>query len=102
VPGGDRGGPAGTAAKKLTGWGRTNPSVAEVAEPADPAELAPLLAAATRRGVITRGLGRSYDNAAQNAGGLVITTTRMNRIIEFDAGNGLVICEAGAASGRLP
>jgi len=92
---------AASSRRKLTGWGRTSPSVAEVAEPADPAELAALLAAAPPRGVIARGLGRSYNNAAQNGGGRVITTTRMNRITAFDADNGLVTCEAGVSLEQL-
>jgi decaprenylphospho-beta-D-ribofuranose 2-oxidase len=87
--------------QKLTGWGRTSPSVAEVAQPADPAALAALLAGAPPRGVIARGLGRSYNNAAQNAGGRVITTTRMNRITAFDADAGLVTCEAGVSLEQL-
>jgi decaprenylphospho-beta-D-ribofuranose 2-oxidase len=87
--------------QKLTGWGRTRPSVAEVAEPADPAELAALLAGAPPPGVIARGLGRSYNNAAQNAGGRVITTTRMSRITGFDAEAGLVTCEAGVSLEQL-
>ena len=81
----------------LTGWGRTAPTVAEVAEPADPAELPRLLTSAPARGVIARGLGRSYNNAAQNGGGLVIRTTRMNKIISFDPAGGLVTCEAGVS-----
>jgi decaprenylphospho-beta-D-ribofuranose 2-oxidase len=81
----------------LTGWGRTAPTVAQVTEPADPAELPWLLASAPARGVIARGLGRSYNNAAQNGGGLVIRTTRMNQIIDFDRGSGLVTCEAGVS-----
>jgi decaprenylphospho-beta-D-ribofuranose 2-oxidase len=92
---------AASSRQKLTGWGRTSPSVAEVAEPAEPAGLAALLAAAPPRGVIARGLGRSYNNAAQNGGGLVITTTRMNRIIEFDTENGLVTCEPGVSLEQL-
>jgi len=92
---------AASRQRKLTGWGRTSPSMAEVAEPAEPAGLAALLAAAPPRGVIARGLGRSYNNAAQNGGGLVITTTRMNRIIDFDAENGLVTCEAGVSLEQL-
>ena len=85
----------------LTGWGRTAPTVAEVAEPADPAELPRLLAAAPSRGMIARGLGRSYNDAAQNGGGLVIRTTRMSRIISLDPGSGLVTCEAGVSLEQL-
>jgi decaprenylphospho-beta-D-ribofuranose 2-oxidase len=87
--------------ESLTGWGRTTPTVAEVTDPADPAELPGLLRAATRRGVIARGLGRSYNNAACNGGGLVIRTTRMNRIIDIDSDLGLVTCEAGASLEQL-
>jgi len=85
----------------LTGWGHTAPSVAQVIEPADPAGLPGLLRAATQRGVIARGLGRSYNNAAQNGGGLVIRTTKMNQIIEIDADRGLVTCEAGVSLEQL-
>src|SRR5712671_256957 len=77
--------PAGRATE-LTGWGRIAPSTAQLAEPADPAQVAGLLAAAPARGVIARGLGRSYNNAAQCGGGLVIGTTAMHRITSFDAG----------------
>jgi decaprenylphospho-beta-D-ribofuranose 2-oxidase len=96
--------PRGSAAgrpQKLTGWGRTSPSVAEVTEPADPAALAALLAGAPPRGLIARGLGRSYNNAAQNGGGRVVVTTRMNAITGFDAEQGLVTCEAGVSLEQL-
>ena len=87
---------------QLTGWGRVSPSSAELAEPATIDSAAQLLrAGAGVRGVIARGLGRSYNNAAQSADGLVISTARMNRIIELDATTGLVTCEAGVSLEQL-
>jgi decaprenylphospho-beta-D-ribofuranose 2-oxidase len=99
-------GPAAAAAParratELTGWGRIAPSTAQLAEPADPAQVAGLLAGAPARGVIARGLGRSYNNAAQSGGGLVIGTTAMNRIIRLDPAAGLVTCEAGVSLEQL-
>ena len=86
---------------ELTGWGRIAPSTAQLAEPADPGQVAGLLAAAPPRGVIARGLGRSYNNAAQCGGGLVIGTTAMCRITSFDTSTGLVTCEAGVSLEQL-
>jgi decaprenylphospho-beta-D-ribofuranose 2-oxidase len=85
----------------LTGWGRIAPTWARVAEPADTGEVATLLKGAPERGVIARGLGRSYNNAAQNDGGLVIKTTRLNRIAGIDAAGGEVVCEAGVSLEQL-
>jgi decaprenylphospho-beta-D-ribofuranose 2-oxidase len=86
----------------LTGWGRLAPSSAELAEPATDADAAAALqAAGPSRGVIARGLGRSYNNAAQCGGGLVISTARLNRIIALDTATGLATCEAGVSLERL-
>jgi decaprenylphospho-beta-D-ribofuranose 2-oxidase len=93
-------GPASRRAE-LTGWGRIAPSVAQLAEPADPGQVAELLAGAPGGGVIARGLGRSYNNAAQCDGGLVIGTTAMRRITSFDTSTGLVTCDAGASLEQL-
>jgi len=81
----------------LTGWGRVDPTVARVAEPSRRDEVAGLLEAALPRGAIARGLGRSYNNAAQNEGGLVIMTTGLRRILSFDQASGLISCEAGVS-----
>jgi decaprenylphospho-beta-D-ribofuranose 2-oxidase len=85
----------------LTGWGRIAPTRARVVEASDTNQVAALLAEAPDRGVIPRGLGRSYNNAAQNDGGLVILTTRLNRITGIDSERGEVVCEAGVSLEQL-
>jgi decaprenylphospho-beta-D-ribofuranose 2-oxidase len=96
-PRADAGGPNRTVT--LTGWGRIMPTTAELADPASDATAAALVRAAER--VIPRGLGRSYNNAAQSAGGLVLSTARLNRITALDPANGLADCEAGTSLEQL-
>ena len=87
---------------RLTGWGRIAPSRAELAEPATVTAAARWLQTApASRGLIARGLGRSYNNAAQCAGGVVISTARLNRILGLDPATGLATCEAGVSLEQL-
>ncbi len=79
----------------LTGWGRTAPSGARVVVPEDARDVDHALEHAGPRGVIARGLGRSYGDAAQNAGGTVADMTALRGVLDLDLRAGTVRVEAG-------
>jgi decaprenylphospho-beta-D-ribofuranose 2-oxidase len=70
----------------LHGWGRAGSTRAHLAEIDSVADaVSALRKADSRRGVVPRGLGRSYGDAAQNAGGTALDLTKLNRILHVDA-----------------
>ena len=81
----------------LTGWGRTAPSRATVVRPSDEAAIIPKLAAPSRRGVLARGLGRSYGDVAQNGGGVVLDMTALACVEAFDERAGSITALAGTS-----
>lgn len=85
----------------LAGWGRTSPTAATVVEAGDEDGLVKAASAAPARGVVARGLGRSYNDAAQNAGGLVLDATGHDRFLAFDEARGVVRAAAGVTIGDL-
>src|ERR1700757_2811887 len=93
-----------TTPKRLTGWSRTAPSVAQVLSTPDAEVIAKAVAHAADsggRGVIARGLGRSYGDNAQNGGGLVIDMTALSRIHSIDADTHIADLDAGVNLDQL-
>ncbi|CAB0731373.1 FAD-binding oxidoreductase [Corynebacterium diphtheriae] len=100
-----------TEAKKLTGWGRTAPTTAEVLSTPDlgvivdavrqVAEQNDSKPAHLKRGVIARGMGRSYGDPAQNSGGLVVDMQALNKIHSIDPESAIVDVDGGVTLDQL-
>jgi len=88
----------------VAGWGRAMPSAAEVRVPTHVDELATDVAEVADegdRGVIARGLGRAYGDAAQNAGGVVLDTTHTGATGAIRVVDGAVTVPAGTSLDAL-
>jgi len=79
---------------QLAGWGANHRADCDLREPELQAQVQSSLDA---RGTTPRGLGRSYGDAALNAGGRVLGMTRFNRYLAFDDATGTLSCEAGVS-----
>ena len=51
--------------------------------------------------IVARGGGRSYNDAALNGGGIVLDTSGMSGILEWDAAKGVATCEPGVTLQQL-
>jgi decaprenylphospho-beta-D-ribofuranose 2-oxidase len=91
------------ATRELTGWGRVLHSRSDVARPERMAHLARLFddPRTLPHGLLARGGGRSYGDAALNGGGTIALTQRLDRILSLDADSGTVVAEAGVTFGDL-
>jgi len=96
--------PADTSRTSLTGWGRTAPTVATLQRVTAPEQVVEAVRGASTplsRGLISRGLGRSYGDAAQNAGGRVLDMTGLDRVLAVDGDARTVDVEAGVSLDTL-
>lgn len=92
-----------TEQRALTGWGRTAPTVATVVR-ATAEELVGdegLSSILNSRGVIARGLGRSYGDPAQNGGGVVVELQPSRDPITIDAAAGVAHVQAAVSLDQL-
>ncbi|MCX6431852.1 MAG: FAD-binding oxidoreductase [Actinobacteria bacterium] len=80
----------------LSGWGRTAPSTATVRAVATSADVCQAISLAGPRGVLARGLGRSYGDAAQSGGATVLDLSAI-AAIDLDTASGSVTVGGGAS-----
>ena len=80
----------------LTGWGRTAPSAALVRQVRSIDDIRDAVASAGARGILARGLGRSYGDAAQSGGATVLDLSMIDSI-ELDPTTGTATVGAGAS-----
>ena len=100
-----------TTEQSLHGWGRTARTSAHVLSTADVEVIQAAVAQVAddnsdkpehlKRGVIARGMGRSYGDPAQNAGGLVIDMQPLNKIHSIDPESAIVDVDGGVTMDQL-
>lgn len=85
-----------TRVAPISGWGRYPVQSCELERPERYADLRPC-----EGGLIVRGHGRSYGDAALNEDGRVLLTERVNRLLDLDAEQGILRAEAGVTLAEI-
>jgi decaprenylphospho-beta-D-ribofuranose 2-oxidase len=86
---------------RVSGWGGATSSHSTVIRPIDDPQWHDLLAKVGPRGVIARGGGCGYGDAAQNGGGVVALTAPDGELHEVVVEDGAVVADAGTSLGAL-
>ncbi len=83
-------------------WGRVPRSTpARVRRMRPGSEALPAGPSVSGSSMLTYGQGRSYGDACLNNGGTLLDASALDRILEFDAGTGVLRCEAGVTLAAL-
>lgn len=88
---------SGAPWRVLDGFGRAIHAAGRYVAPTTVEELSEVLARAHREGlsVAFRGAGLSYGDAALNTGGLIVDTSRLDRLLHWEPTAGIVDAEPG-------
>ena len=85
------------AAVQLSGWGNYPVESCHVSRPETVAALRDVVLSGERQNYISRGLGRAYGDSALNRDQGILLQTGQDRLLAFDAEQGLLTCEAGVS-----
>jgi decaprenylphospho-beta-D-ribofuranose 2-oxidase len=88
---------------RLDNFGHSMTTAAYLYRPTHAAQVAELFEIASKQGtsITFRGAGRSYGDAALNAGHVVVDIRRMNRILAWNPETGIITCEPGVTIEQL-
>jgi decaprenylphospho-beta-D-ribofuranose 2-oxidase len=86
---------------RLTGWGRFPAETCNLFRPEKQRDIEVALVDGDQPHYISRGLGRSYGDAALNAESGVISHVRLNRFLSFDPKTAILECEAGVSFAEI-
>ena len=89
------------ATKPLSGWGRYPVESCHLFRPEKRSEVAATLVSGLQPSYISRGLGRSYGDAALNENAGVIWHVLLNRFLSFDGASGVLECESGVSLAEI-
>lgn len=84
-----------------SGWGRLEEQACRAYRPESWPAATSVVSLAPESTLVARGLGRSYGDSAVNAGGALLLTERLDRILDLDPERRTVTCEAGISLARL-
>src|SRR4051812_7687563 len=93
--------PLRSVTKLLAGWGNYPVQTCALFRPEKIGGVREVVRGADGRGVIARGLGRSYGDAALNADGGVVLCERLNRFLSVDPNSAVVEAEGGMSLAEM-
>jgi FAD/FMN-containing dehydrogenase len=91
----------GYKTEDLSGWGRFPVEACHSFRPEKRGEVAAILASGLEPSYISRGLGRSYGDAALNRNAGVIGFALLNRFLSFHDSSGVLECESGVSLAEI-
>lgn len=83
--------------QNLSGWGNFPFEICHVFRPEKQQQVAQILTTGSHGSYVSRGLGRSYGDAALNREGGIISHERLGRMLSFDPATGVLSAEAGVS-----
>ncbi|MAJ58869.1 MAG: hypothetical protein CBC48_02235 [bacterium TMED88] len=84
-----------SSTRSLAGWGLAPKQSCVVFRPEREEQIRKIIAEAPTPTVLSRGMGRSYGDAALNQDGGIILHERFDHFLDLDKDTGILTCEAG-------